>query len=116
MSLKKFTDAYFEAALWASTDMDGEPLDRQYGLEDFAPETKKRLREIAKDFYEQNEDLIYDDPTRAGHDLWLTQNHHGAGFWDGDWEEDGEELTANAHAQGSVDLYVGDDDRIYVYG
>lgn len=22
-----------------------------------------------------------------GHDLWLTRNGHGAGFWDGDWDE-----------------------------
>ena len=22
-----------------------------------------------------------------GHDLWLTRNGHGAGFWDGDWAE-----------------------------
>lgn len=25
--------------------------------------------------------------SRAGHDLWLTRNGHGAGFWDGDWPE-----------------------------
>lgn len=25
------------------------------------------------------------DESRAGHDLWLTRNRHGAGFWDGDW-------------------------------
>lgn len=23
----------------------------------------------------------------AGHDLWLTRNGHGAGFWDGDWRD-----------------------------
>lgn len=22
-----------------------------------------------------------------GHDLWLTRNNHGAGFWDGDWAD-----------------------------
>ena len=27
------------------------------------------------------------DMERAGHDFWLTRNGHGAGFWDGDWEQ-----------------------------
>lgn len=35
-----------------------------------------------------------------GHDIWLTQNHHGAGFWDRDWlpEGVGERLTEAAQS------------------
>ena len=29
-----------------------------------------------------------DQCERIGHDFWLTRNGHGAGFWDGDWDED----------------------------
>ena len=51
---------------------------------------------------------------RAGHDFWLTRNHHGAGFWDGDWPEDvDEKLTEASHSWGEMDLYVGDDGRVY---
>jgi hypothetical protein len=48
------------------------------------------------------------------HDFWLTRNGHGAGFWDGDYEEElGEKLTAICKKMGSIDLYVGDDNKIY---
>ena len=46
------------------------------------------------------------------HDFWLTGNHHGAGFWDGDYPEivDGKEvgdiLTELAHSFGECDLLV----------
>jgi len=50
----------------------------------------------------------------AGHDYWLTRNGHGAGFWDGDWPEPyAAQLDDSAHAYGTVELYVGDDGKIY---
>jgi hypothetical protein len=53
---------------------------------------------------------------QAGHDFWLTRNGHGAGFWDGDWPESGDELTALSHRFGEVDVYVGDDGFLYQSG
>lgn len=51
----------------------------------------------------------------AMHDFWLTRNRHGAGFWDGDYEKaDGEKLTELAHSFGEINLYVGDDGKIYM--
>jgi hypothetical protein len=52
-------------------------------------------------------------PRQAGIDYWLTRNGHGAGFWDRDLGDVGDRLTAAAEADGMVDLYVGDDGRIY---
>ena len=53
-------------------------------------------------------------PDKVGHDLWLTRNGHGAGFWDGDYADDvGEALTKISEAMGEIDLYVGDDGKIY---
>ncbi len=46
---------------------------------------------------------VFDAATEAqiGHDLWLTRNRHGAGFWDGDYPDDlGQALTDAAHAMG----------------
>ena len=38
----------------------------------------------------------------------------GAGFWDGDWKEPhGDRLTELSKTFGEVDLYVGDDGKIY---
>ncbi len=44
--------------------------------------------------------------SQAGHDLWLTSNRHGAGFWDGDWGEWGDTLTTLAHACPERSPYV----------
>lgn len=46
---------------------------------------------------------------RLGHDIWLTRNHHGAGFFDHSYDSDIEKkLIDSAHALKSVDLYVTD--------
>lgn len=142
-SLDAFTRAYITAALWSTSDestpQGGEPLDSNYSPKDIAPET---LAEIAADcarFQAENaEDIAEgfegegDDFTeQAGHDFWLTRNGHGSGFWDGEWtggedgtkmqrrgmmdrpENAGDRLTAAAHSYGEVNLYVGDDGKIW---
>jgi hypothetical protein len=118
MTLDKFTNAYIEAALWSSTDEStpegGEPMDANYDITDLAPETLERMKSDCAAFQEQHWDDISEDVERAGQDYWLTRCHHGCGFWDGDWPEDvGERLTAASHSCGEVDLYVGDDGRVY---
>ena len=46
----------------------------------------------------------------AAHDFILTRNHHGAGFWDGDWFEPyGSLLTDLAHTFPELELYLNDD-------
>ena len=50
----------------------------------------------------------------AGADFWFTRCGHGAGFWDGDWQEPhAAGLDALSKQFGNVDLYVGDDGKIY---
>lgn len=113
-----FTIAYIEAALWSSTDesdeQGGEPLDANYGLDDIAPETLASILDDCEAFQETHAEDIGSEHERAGHDFWLTRNGHGAGFWDGDWDDDiGQRLTDASDVYGSVDLYVGDDGLIY---
>ena len=113
-----FTAAYIEAALWSSTDnsnnQGGEPLDANYGLDDIAPETRAAIHEDCLAFQRDHAEDIGGDLERAGHDFWLTRNHHGCGFWDGDWEDNiGQRLTTASNAYGDFDLYVGDDGLIY---
>jgi hypothetical protein len=107
----EFTRAYIECALWSSTDEEGESLDRDY---DIAPDTLHRMVEDCRQFQANHGELIAGNPTQAGHDFWLTRNHHGAGFWDGDWPEPTATiLTDAAHTWGEFDLYVGDNGLIY---
>lgn len=116
--MDKFTIAYIEAALWSSTDNSdesgGNPLDDNYGIEDLSPETLASIIEDCQAFQRDYAVAIGDELERAGHDFWLTRNGHGAGFWDGDWDDDvGKRLTEASDVYGSIDLYVGDDEQIW---
>lgn len=114
---KMFVHAYLVCALWSSTDGD-DPLDDNYGLEDIEADTRSKMEAEAAKFFNDNIELINRTPEgygydNAGHDLWLTRAGHGAGFWDGDAGEVGDELTKLADKLGNQDLYVGDDNKIY---
>ena len=124
--MNPFAQSYTEAAIWSSIDDEGEPLDRNYSPEDMAPETIARIIADCATFEADNHTLFTEEnclrygpdcttPTeRAGHDFWLTRNGHGAGFWDGDWKEPAASvLTAAAKKFGELDLYVGDDGKLY---
>ena len=127
MTLDAFTIAYVEAALWSTNDEStpegGEPLDSNYGINDIASDTIATMVADCATFQAENASLLIDDNCHykrcpmfayAGHDFWLTRNHYGCGFWDGDWEEAaGKALTEAASRFRQVDLYVGDDGLIY---
>jgi len=119
---------YLTCALWAGPeDENGEPLDKNRTLKDFSSEAVTSATADCKKFLNENRaDLenYYstvqrdggDDPLAyAGHDFFLTRNHHGAGFWDRDGIEKslGERLTKAS--QGFVEScpYIGDDRRLY---
>lgn len=105
----EFYAAYQEAALWASTDDAGEPLDKSFLLSDIDNATQEQMRNDCVAFWEANRPLIADHPELAGHDFWLTRNHSGAGFWDGDWGDNGEILTKASHAFGDYTLLPNGD-------
>jgi hypothetical protein len=116
----KFTASYIEAAFWSSTDEltpdGGAPLDKNYDFEDLAPETLARVIEECRAFQATNGHLFAGREESAGHDFWLTRNHHGAGFWDGDWPEPAATvLDAASKTAGERNLYVGDDGRVYCH-
>lgn len=115
-TLDAFTLAYVDCALWSSTGDDEQPLDETYGVEDIAPVTLASMVADCKAFQEAHGALIGDDEERAGHDFWLTRNGHGAGFWDGDWDEVDPTgiLDKACKAFPGRDLYVGDDGLIYM--
>jgi hypothetical protein len=126
--LDKFTTAYIEAALWSSNDESdpsgGEPMDRNYGVEDIHPDTLAKMKADCEKFQKDNAEYLTDDncltsypvDEQAGHDFWLTRCGHGCGFWEtSDWRKDaGLQLTAAAKRFGECNLYVGDDEMIHL--
>lgn len=131
IELDNFTKHYLVAALWSSTDDDCNPLDDNYNLSDIHPDSvqsaiddcirfqqdNKTILEIAYEFYNDAGMSSHPDAGSpeacAGHDYWLTRNHHGSGFWDRGMGPIGQELTEIAHKEGGVYLYVGDDEMLY---
>ncbi len=114
MKLTQFEQGFFECALWSSVDDNEDHLDANYSIEDIDESTILKLREQCDQFIEKAGAMLDDiDDSQAGHDFWLTRNHHGAGFWDRGLGEVGEKLTALSHSFGEIDLYVGDDGKVY---
>jgi hypothetical protein len=125
-----FLHGYLVCALWSSNDESdasgGQPMDLNYDVDDIAADSLQRMRADALAFYTDNAaDLAryVEDPSTAdrvarcageggpwafaGHDLWLTRNGHGAGYWDRGLADDlGDRLSAAAKALGGCDLYI----------
>lgn len=117
MIMQDALKSYIKCALWSSLD-DEEPLDESYGTADIAHCALAGMCEDVNHFIETLSENGVDwkeslTPKQLGHDLWLTRNGHGAGFWDRDLGELGEQLSAWAKTLGECDLYVGDDNLIY---
>jgi len=118
--LDDFTRAYIECALWASIDLDTcEPLDDTHTIADLAEETLQAMIADCQQFQTENGHLFEGVEGQAGHDFWLTRNHHGAGFWDRGRDffpndPNGEQLTQKAHEAGEKYLYIGDDGKLYI--
>lgn len=128
-TIDSFTQGYITCALWSSNDESddsgGNPMDDNYSDDDIAERALQEIIDDCKDFQKSNAELLeqyceqkqhaagYDAMECAGHDFWLTRNGHGTGFWDRGLGELGKKLSEAAKVYGGVDLYVGDDGKIY---
>jgi len=121
LGMDVFTSAYYECALWSSTDDNGTPLDSGANSDrELSQSCIDLFKSDCDAFRAANAALIieaqkYQSIGHIAHDFWLTRNGHGAGFWDGDYPKDiGESLTKASKSFGECDLYIGDDGMIYV--
>ncbi len=112
-----FTKAYIVAALWTSEEEENQKL---FETSNINKEVMSQIILECKNFQQDNKELLeqaYENRTysaeRAGHDFWLTRNHHGAGFWDRGLGEVGDSLTDKAQKLKESDLYIGDDNQLY---
>lgn len=121
-------EQYIRTALWSSSDGDD---DRSLGegdsgstdrncrfmtIDDVSDETLAQAIEDCARFYSENQadcDAC-DDDTLWPHRFWLSRNGHGVSFSDDGWDDDAAERLDNAaQAFGEVNLYIGDDGKIY---
>jgi hypothetical protein len=91
---------------------DDTPLDDKYSPEDFTEEAQAEAKADVYRFFdtfaEKMNATTYDydlNDELVAHDLWLTRCGHGAGFWDGDYPVEIEDvLTDMAHAFGELSI------------
>lgn len=115
----KFLKQYVETALWNSTDDDGEPLDKSFTYKDLDISALEIMTENCVKFLERikldlNIEVDWFNAKEYAYNFWLTSQHNGSGFWDGDFPEYGEQLTKISHEFKELYLYVGDDNKIYI--
>jgi len=110
--LRSVVDGYLIAALWTSED-DPE-IGPDMAISDIAYEARREAQEDCRSFLEQAgtlADRLAD--SSIGHDIWMTRNHHGVGFWDRGLGHVGTDLTKIAEQMGERTLYRGDDGKLY---
>lgn len=125
------TVSYLASALWSSrislpdgevTDTkhqlygitEDDHFDAHFSVEDFSPAALKRAENDVQRFFDSLkikrlyiEARTFADDDHIAHDLWLTRQGHGAGFWDGDYGNRlGKDLTKLCESYREVNLFV----------
>lgn len=122
MKLSYYED-YFVAILFGETDNSddsgGSPLDHNYSLTDFDRDSMiKQFNQLDEFFDLAGMLLDTSDYTheQACHDFYFTRVGHGVGFWECDHcdKETGNKLTEIAKSMGHIDIYIGDNNKIYI--
>ena len=117
-------DSYLAAALWTGTDDEGNPLDDNFTVRDFADEARRSARSDLEAFWFEASFVIdvlthdgqeVPEPSNWPHDFWLNRNGHGTGFWDKEerYGAAAEVLSVIAKRAGEVDVYVGDNGEVF---
>lgn len=114
VSIDTVLNSYLETLIWSS----GEEFDG-YSIADIDENSINRSREdiwkfidmVKKDTEAIDEMNSYDE-SDFGHNLALSRNGHGAGFFD----DNNDILQELARNLGVADLYIGDDNKLYIMG
>jgi len=119
-NLLLFVGSYLSAVLWIEGNDEEED---SYCFSNLSREVLERAEQDARIFFSLARDQGIDLGKHewagkigsVAHDFLLTRNEHGAGFWDGDWDEPLDEtFTEISHMMGVVEFYVGDDGLVYL--
>ena len=121
IDLTEMTGAYLIAALWTATEGDdvGTPLDERFDVGDFTKCAQAvALTECARflvDIEAKGLDISDIDDAQLGHDLLLTRDGHGVGFWDRDLGKLGDDLTAICASYPPSHVQPLDDDTLDLF-
>ena len=118
--IEKIAKHYLICLLWSSCD-DDVYLDSLFDVDDLSDEIKNKAFADCRLFWDRakqylNENLNEEMLARIGHDLALTRNRHGAGFWDSPevyGKQTADILSDISHSFPEVYLYIGDDKKLY---
>lgn len=88
------------------------------------PDARRRAIDVCREFYLDNSadceaarhyaSRNAPEPwEQVGHDIWLTRNQHGAGFWDRGYGPLGQRLTEAAHALGEDNVWIDQDGELH---
>lgn len=110
--INKILNSYLVCALWSSLDDNDENFDSNYSATDFTENfINKSVADINHflklvDDANLSESLKQWDDEQIGHDLWLTSNGHGAGFWDRNFKDDDKILSLVGFGTDLRDIYL----------
>lgn len=118
--VRDFWKSYMVTALWSSTDQtNDEPFDYRYTIQNISAHSMHDMLQTCEKFidaaYMQLGELIYEIPaSQMGHDFWLSQNHHGAGFWDSTMPKNiGDKLHKISQNFPEAMIFLGDDGNLH---
>lgn len=117
---------YLEAMIWTATDNVGDPMDQTYTVDDLGEDIRSQARIMIEAFVSpiQIKCVLYADLRRhvtrhvwehLGHDLYLSSNGHGAGFFDRtelpkEWRDELQDAAGNL---GEMTLYQDETGELY---
>lgn len=102
--------AYIECALWTDEE------ECRGESEVSKPSHDQASKDCARFLFRFPQAVNY-EASQLGHDLWLTRNHHGAGFWDRPeiyGKGNARLFTEYAHNLGERYCYLGDDGLVWI--
>lgn len=118
MQTETILDHYLACLFWSECQENGRPFDDDFYPDDLAPCQREKALETVQNFLalvkEEGVDISSLNEEQIGHDLCLTSNGHGAGFWDRGLGQLGNKLTELSKGFGAS-LYVGDDGLVYLF-
>lgn len=113
MNIEKIIFGYLEAAIFTDEEIVLEETGEQIDIGQFSNDTKEKVKSDIEKFISLagetaiNEAIETNGDEYLGHDIWLTRNGHGAGFFDRGYTNE-TLLEAAAEKLGTVHLFFQD--------
>lgn len=120
-SLYIIIDSYLETAIWTEEEQNDELEGKTiwYFSDNARNKAKEEIEWFLKNAISLGGEKVFSDVsyTSIGHDIWLSRNGHGAGFFDRGYEDEiSDFLMYLSHELGEISLEVNNDKIDFVMG